>query len=72
VSDAGALAAQLAVLGPACHAAGVTLLAGGAGPWPEPLPFGRRVRAFAELRAVLDDEDGRRGPHLRLEGLSTP
>jgi excisionase family DNA binding protein len=46
----GPLAAEAAAVGEACRRAGVHLVAGGRGPWPEPLPFGRLERSFAGLR----------------------
>ncbi len=55
VSPAPALAAEAAAVGAACRAAGVHLLAGGHGPWPEPLPFGRLERTFSGLRAWADE-----------------
>jgi excisionase family DNA binding protein len=69
-SPPGALAAEVAALAPACRAAGVALVLGGAGAWPEPSAPGRRVRTFAELRAFLAAEDARRaGPRAAEERI---
>jgi excisionase family DNA binding protein len=56
-SRPGPLAAEAATVGQACRRAGVPLLAGGRGPWPDPLPFGRLERTFAGLREFVDEVD---------------
>src|SRR5512137_335532 len=62
-TDAASLAAQAEVLGKACAAAGVELVLGGSGPWPDPPAHGRLIRAIgpfvARARALADD--ARRG-----------
>jgi MerR family transcriptional regulator, light-induced transcriptional regulator len=50
-SDPAVLASELAVLSPVCRAAGVHLVVGGAGGWPEPLEHGHLERTFAGLVA---------------------
>ncbi len=55
------LARELELLAPVVTARGVRLLAGGAGPWPDPLPWGTRIRDFDSLRTFLQAEDVRRG-----------
>jgi excisionase family DNA binding protein len=50
VCPAGDLLAQTERLGAICRAGEVALALGGAGPWPEWLPYGERVRDFASLR----------------------
>jgi excisionase family DNA binding protein len=44
------LAEEAAAVGAACERAGVHLVAGGKGPWPDPLPYGQLVRSFEGLR----------------------
>src|SRR5512137_1504806 len=62
-TDAASLAAQAGVLGTACVEAGVELVFGGSGPWPDPPAHGRLIRAIrpfvARARALADD--ARRG-----------
>jgi hypothetical protein len=45
-----------------CRATGAPRrhLAGGSGPWPEPLPYGRRLRTFAGLREWMAEADRER------------
>jgi excisionase family DNA binding protein len=49
----GPLAAEAAAVGEACRRAGVHLVAGGRGPWPDPMPWGRLERSFEGLRAFV-------------------
>jgi excisionase family DNA binding protein len=49
-ADAGALSQAVDVLGPACRDAGVTLVMGGAGAWPEPPVHGHQ---FTDLEAFF-------------------
>ncbi|MFO0582826.1 MAG: helix-turn-helix domain-containing protein [Anaeromyxobacter sp.] len=64
-SRPGALAEELERVVPALRAAGMPLLAGGDGPWPEPLPWGVRIQDFGALRTFLHAEDARRGASAR-------
>lgn len=41
-------------VGEAARKAGVLLVVGGRGRWPEPLPYGERLTGFGELRAWMD------------------
>ena len=52
-SDADALRGLATTLGEACHAAGVRLVLGGAGAWPEALPHTSRVHSFRAYRDAL-------------------
>lgn len=47
------LAAQAETIGDACRAAGIPLVLGGRGAWPEPPPYGRVEHAFAGLAAWI-------------------
>jgi excisionase family DNA binding protein len=51
-TDGEGLRRQAEVVGTACAAAGVELVLGGAGPWPDPPRNGRRIHAFAPLTAL--------------------
>jgi len=51
-SDRALLAEHAARLGRACHDAGAQLLLGGEAPWPDPPPFGLRVRSFSDLAVI--------------------
>lgn len=53
VADPGDLLAQTERLGAICRAGEVHLLLGGAGPWPEWIPYGARAVTFQELRGWL-------------------
>jgi excisionase family DNA binding protein len=53
----GPLAAEAAAVGAACRRAGAHLVAGGRGPWPDPLPFGRLERTFEGLAAFVAEVD---------------
>jgi len=53
-SQADHLAHQAALLGGACRGAGVALVAGGRGPWPDPFPCGKLVRSFEHLRPWME------------------
>ncbi len=63
-SDAARLAAQAEAIAAACRSAGVDLVLGGSGPWPEPPPHGARFRAIAPLveraRELAREREGRR------------
>jgi len=48
------LAEEVRRVGEAARQAGVLLVVGGRGRWPEPLPYGLRLTGFAELRAWMD------------------
>jgi excisionase family DNA binding protein len=52
-AEPGDLLAQAERLGAICRAGDVPLLLGGAGPWPEWIPYGARVATFEELRGWL-------------------
>ncbi|HVO21170.1 MAG TPA: MerR family DNA-binding transcriptional regulator [Anaeromyxobacter sp.] len=70
--DAAGLRLVSTRLGELCARRGVALIAGGRGPWPDPLPFGELIREFAEL-GVWIDSFGRhrprsRGPMARRRG----
>ncbi len=58
-ADRRALAAEAAAVGDACERAGVPLVVGGRGPWPDPLPYGQLVRTFDGLRRWLADVERR-------------
>jgi excisionase family DNA binding protein len=61
VAAPGVLAAEARTVGEACRRAGATLIAGGRGPWPAPLPHGTLERSFEGLRAwMAEREAGRR------------
>jgi excisionase family DNA binding protein len=51
--DGPSLAAQAQRLGAACRARDVPLVLGGEGQWPEPPPYGARVRSFRELAELV-------------------
>jgi MerR family transcriptional regulator, light-induced transcriptional regulator len=53
LNDRRALRAQVRVVGSACQRAGVTLVLGGTGNWPDPPAFGVRVRRWDEFDALL-------------------
>ncbi len=61
VCSAGDLLAQTERLGAICRAGEVALAFGGAGPWPEWLPYGDRVRDFASLRDWMGGLERSRG-----------
>ena len=54
--DRRALRAQVRAVGSACQRAGVTLVLGGLGSWPDPTPFGVRVRRWDEFSALIRRE----------------
>lgn len=66
-----ALARELELLGPVAREVGAPLLAGGAGPWPHPLPWGLRIQDFDSLRTFLRAEDARRGDRTQGENLQS-
>jgi excisionase family DNA binding protein len=49
-ADRGSLAAEAAAVGRECASGAVRFVAGGRGPWPEPLPHGALLRDFDGLR----------------------
>jgi excisionase family DNA binding protein len=51
-TDAQSLATQAARVGSACRARGARLVLGGEGLWPDPPPYGARVRSFRELHEI--------------------
>ncbi len=59
-ADRRRLAAEAAEVGEACAGAGVGLVVGGKGPWPEPLSQGRLERTFEGLREWMNGIDGGR------------
>jgi hypothetical protein len=54
--DRGALRAQVRTVGSACQRAGVTLVLGGFGSWPDPPPFGVRVERWDQFNALIRRE----------------
>jgi excisionase family DNA binding protein len=58
-ADRRRLASEAAAVGEACERAGVALVVGGRGPWPEPLPHGQLVRTFDGLRRWMEEIEGR-------------
>lgn len=64
VCDPGDLLAQTERLGAICRAGDVQLLLGGAGPWPEWIPYGARVKTLEELRGWLRLVEAGRGRGL--------
>lgn len=58
-ADPARLADEAAALGAACASAGVPLVVGGKGRWPEPLPHGRVVRTFEGLGRWMEEVEGR-------------
>lgn len=52
-SDPAPLARQADALARVCRPANVTLVFGGRGSWPDPLPFGLRMHSFEELARRL-------------------
>jgi excisionase family DNA binding protein len=70
--DRRQLRAVVRTVGAACQRAGVPLVLGGTGRWPEPPPFGMRVRGWEEFRSVLLQHDrSRRARALPVEGELT-
>ncbi len=53
-ADRRRLAAEATEIGEACGKAGVHLVVGGKGPWPEPLPHGQLVRSFEGLHRWME------------------
>ena len=51
--DAAVLGGHAAHLGAICRAAGVQLLFGGRGAWPDDPPYGTRLHGFDNLRRYL-------------------
>jgi methanogenic corrinoid protein MtbC1 len=54
-TDAPILATHAERIGAVCERHGVRLLLGGKGLWPDPPPYGRRIRSFAQLYALLSE-----------------
>ncbi len=48
-------------LGAICRRRGIGLVVGGLGAWPEPLPYGERIRTFEDLHLVLESYTTKRG-----------
>ena len=65
--DAAGLCQVSIRLGELCARAGVALIAGGMGPWPDPLPFGELIREFGDLGDWIDSFERRR-PRSRGPG----
>jgi excisionase family DNA binding protein len=61
-SRADALALEARLVGEAARDAGVLLVVGGRGPWPDPLPFGERLSRFGELHAWMQARAGEAQP----------
>ena len=51
--DRRALTAQVRIVGGACQRAAVPLVLGGAGRWPDPPPFGRRLASWRQFHDLL-------------------
>ncbi|HEX4913143.1 MAG TPA: helix-turn-helix domain-containing protein [Vicinamibacterales bacterium] len=67
--DRRQLRALVRTVGAACQRAGIPLVLGGTGRWPEPTPFGIRVRDWEEFRNVLLEIDrSRRVRSLHVQG----
>ena len=56
--DRRALSAQVRSVGAACQRAGVPLVLGGAGRWPDPPPFGRRLQSWIDFHELLRRRSG--------------
>lgn len=54
-------------VGAACQRAGIPLILGGTGRWPEPPPFGVRVRSWNEFGEVMRKSGRRRAIHSQVE-----
>ena len=52
-SDRRVLRAQVRIVGSACQRAGIPLVLGGTGRWPDPPAFGSRVRSWHEFLGML-------------------
>lgn len=59
-TDDQSLAAHAARLGDATRARGIPLVLGGSGHWPDPPPYGQRVRSFEVLHRLARAAVGRR------------
>jgi MerR family transcriptional regulator, light-induced transcriptional regulator len=53
MSDRRVLRAQVRIVGGACQRAGIPLVLGGTGRWPDPPAFGSRIRSWHEFLVVL-------------------
>ncbi len=58
-ADRRRLAAEAQAVGGACARAGVHLVVGGKGPWPETMGYGQVIRTFERLRAWMERIEGR-------------
>ncbi len=52
-TDPKSLAEEAAILGQICKREGVALALGGAGQWPVPPPYGRRLSTFSDFQEML-------------------
>lgn len=59
MGDTRILRAQVRTVGSACQRAGIPLLLGGSGRWPDPPAFGTRVRNWSEFALVVRRDTGR-------------
>ena len=59
MTDRRALRVQVRVVGSACQRAGIPLILGGAGRWPEPPAFGTRLRDWPQFTALVRGASGR-------------
>lgn len=53
MNDSRVLRAQVRIVGSACQRAGVPLVLGGTGGWPDPPAFGTRVRSWHDFHVLL-------------------
>lgn len=67
-ADPAGLARQAEILDRECAAARVWLLLGGRGPWPETLPWARRVRTLEGLVAIARELERRPAPGSERAG----
>lgn len=70
VSAPESLAEQARYVGDAAREAGVLLVVGGRGPWPEPLPYGDRLIGFGELHAWVEAQEAARSPAPPAQALT--
>jgi excisionase family DNA binding protein len=64
--DRRQLRSLVRTVGGACQRAGIPLLLGGSGQWPEPAPFGIRIRKWDEFRDVMRNVSRARSVTIRL------
>jgi methanogenic corrinoid protein MtbC1 len=53
LTDTRVLRTQVRVVGSACQRAGIPLVLGGTGRWPDPPAFGTRIRSWHEFQSLL-------------------